>query len=421
MDWPETIAKGLPNPRSGEPPSLRQDIIDELSDHLTCAMTREFCRTPDESQARKAVLARFGDPVRIACQLWLAAMKETIMKERIVMAGVVVAALACVVTAVVAWTAVRQNQAVNRAVLAKLESLVSRPNSESAPSDWVKVVVRLREGSADGPPVVGTAVWLNGDAFGTGECTLDGTTDASGMAMFGPIRPGRYDLSLTVQGLAGGEELTLYPRAVQEFVLVCPPADVWTRATIRVDWPEELPAGDLAAALLFSPVERTLTLDNRTWAVPRLYVVVGRDNCLLEKFFSSSSLAEQMLPSWDDDDRPLKERLEIGMMSEHELFSHDDAAGGPDEANDCVRAHISGYRLSTTEIWKRESEPGSGRTLRSKLGVDTYRRQNAPLFSSKPGASCSDSTWTIPLSPRLVEKVIAAAAESEADKPAGTP
>jgi len=254
VEWPETIAKGLPNPRSGEPPSLRQDIIDELSDHLSCAMTREFCRTPDESQARKAVLARFGDPVRIACQLWFAAMKETIMKERIVMAGVVVAALACIVTAVVAWTAVRENQAVNRALLAKLESLVKGPEPESTTADWVKVVVRLREGSADGPPVAGTSVTLEGDAFGTGYCALREITDGSGMAMFGPIRPGEYGLRMTVQGLDGGEILTLYPRALQEFVLVCPSADVWTRATIRVDWPENLPASDLAAALLFSPV-----------------------------------------------------------------------------------------------------------------------------------------------------------------------
>lgn len=342
------------------------------------------------------------------------------MKDRVVMTGVVVAALACVVTAVVAWTAVRENQAVNRALLAKLESLVNGTEPESATANWVKVVVRLREGSADGPPVAGTSVTLDGDAFGTGKCTIRETADASGMAMFGPIRPGEYDLRMTVQGLGGGETLTVYPHAVQEFVLVCPSADVWTRATIRVDWPEDLPAGDLAATLLFTPVERTLTLNNRTWTVPRLCVVVGRDNRLRERFFAFPSLFGQALPSSDNDDRSLREPLELGMISERELSSPDDLARSPDATDGCVRVHISRYRLSTTEIWKSESDPESGKTVKSKLGVDTYRRQNTPLLSSKPGASCSDSTWTVPLSPDLVEKVIAAA-EPQGDTPAGTP
>ena len=39
---PDDLAAELPPPRDDEPESLRQDIIDELTDHLHCAMQREL-------------------------------------------------------------------------------------------------------------------------------------------------------------------------------------------------------------------------------------------------------------------------------------------------------------------------------------------------------------------------------------------
>ncbi len=86
MDWREPIAQGLPRPHPDEPASLRRDIQDELADHLACAFAREMARTPDEPTARRAVLARFGDPRKLARRLWLDAMKETIMNQRILLA-----------------------------------------------------------------------------------------------------------------------------------------------------------------------------------------------------------------------------------------------------------------------------------------------------------------------------------------------
>ncbi|MDZ4683693.1 MAG: hypothetical protein SH850_01310, partial [Planctomycetaceae bacterium] len=73
----------LPAPRDDEPSSLRQDILDELSDHLSCAFHRELVKSGDEQTAQARVLDRFGDPRRIACQLWFQAMWSRIMLQRV--------------------------------------------------------------------------------------------------------------------------------------------------------------------------------------------------------------------------------------------------------------------------------------------------------------------------------------------------
>lgn len=76
MNWFRNIADELPAPRDDEPSSLRQDIADELADHLQSSFVRELHRTPDETSAKQHVFDRFGDPRRVARQLWFDAMKE---------------------------------------------------------------------------------------------------------------------------------------------------------------------------------------------------------------------------------------------------------------------------------------------------------------------------------------------------------
>ncbi len=73
----------LPPLRDDEPSSLRQDIADELADHLGCAFHRELVKSGDAETARRRVLDRFGDPQRIARQLWWQAMWSHIMLKRI--------------------------------------------------------------------------------------------------------------------------------------------------------------------------------------------------------------------------------------------------------------------------------------------------------------------------------------------------
>ena len=80
---PDELANELPAPRDDEPASLRQDIVDELADHLQCARGRERNRTGDDATAEKNVLERFGNPAKVAYRLWFDGMKERIMGQRI--------------------------------------------------------------------------------------------------------------------------------------------------------------------------------------------------------------------------------------------------------------------------------------------------------------------------------------------------
>ncbi|MDP1796872.1 MAG: hypothetical protein Q8K78_05300, partial [Planctomycetaceae bacterium] len=78
----DDVLAGLPAPLDDEPPSVRQDIADELADHLACAYRRELLKTADEPTAQQRVLDRFGDPRRIAYQLWFQALWGRIMLNR---------------------------------------------------------------------------------------------------------------------------------------------------------------------------------------------------------------------------------------------------------------------------------------------------------------------------------------------------
>ena len=45
IEFRERLSALLPPPRDDEPASLRQDILDELADHLICAYNRELLRS----------------------------------------------------------------------------------------------------------------------------------------------------------------------------------------------------------------------------------------------------------------------------------------------------------------------------------------------------------------------------------------
>jgi len=62
--WPEISIDDFPHRRDDEPSSLRQDILDELSDHFVCALNRELLKNPNEQIAKQRVITQFGDPVK---------------------------------------------------------------------------------------------------------------------------------------------------------------------------------------------------------------------------------------------------------------------------------------------------------------------------------------------------------------------
>ena len=85
MDHTDVLAD-LPAPFEGEPESVRKDIADELADHLACAYRRELLLTVDEQAARQNVFNKFGDPRRIARQLWFQALWGRIMLAKLKLA-----------------------------------------------------------------------------------------------------------------------------------------------------------------------------------------------------------------------------------------------------------------------------------------------------------------------------------------------
>src|SRR5258708_5887105 len=114
MNWPD-LAEEFPAKRDDEPSSLRQDIADELADHLHSSFARELHRTPEETKAKHHVLDRFGDPRRVARQLWFDAMKEKIMSQRLMLTALLVTAVACLGSTGLSWMLVRQSRQTRRA------------------------------------------------------------------------------------------------------------------------------------------------------------------------------------------------------------------------------------------------------------------------------------------------------------------
>ncbi|QDU07888.1 hypothetical protein [Gimesia aquarii] len=131
MVWPEVSIEDFPPRRDDEPASLRQDILDELTDHFVCALNRELLKNPDEGLAQERVIKNFGDPVKIARQLWFDAMKERIMSQRI-MTGISAVMAVCSIAVVgIAWILMRDSQLVNRQMLDQLAVIADRPQADS--------------------------------------------------------------------------------------------------------------------------------------------------------------------------------------------------------------------------------------------------------------------------------------------------
>lgn len=246
MNWDETILDRLPPQRDNEPSSLRRDIADELADHLACAAQREERQHDDPQQIRQNVLKRFGDPRRIAFQLWFDAMKESIMKDRVFMIAVVVLVLICGGLAWLTWSAMQHNQQINTALLARLEQLTEAPQAQASSVDsmeWVDVKVRLVDEAGDPMTNKGFKIALEGKPINPAQSlTLPGELDDQGVAAFSLIRPGQYDLFLkSPWGHSTVKEFVALPGKPHEEKVVCPTAPPpETEVKIRVNWPEDL-------------------------------------------------------------------------------------------------------------------------------------------------------------------------------------
>jgi len=281
MEFRETLSALLPPPRDDEPACLRQDILDELADHLSSSYHRELLRGFDPATARARAIERFGDPAAVACRLWLDAMKGKIMAQRVLIATCLVVTLACVTAIGVAWhsmslvelqrrraeaevneanrrlsEALAQAHATNKDMLTKLGEMSEAIRHPRSP-DWNPVTFKLTEETPDGPPVAKADLNL----LRTGENpakVIHRISDAKGVADFGSVQPGDYRIDIH-RGFAFGyestsDQLNIQPGSEVHRSIVCPRAPPERVAVlIKCDWPADLEKERL---VLYAPFEQ---------------------------------------------------------------------------------------------------------------------------------------------------------------------
>ena len=292
MEWLDDLAAALPAAREDEPPELRRRIVAELRDHLHAAFQRELLLTADAGQARCNVLARFGDPARLARKLWFEAMWEKIMSQRLMLAAMVVVVLVSVGSMGLTWFVVaqagqvnqallEQNRSANEALLAKLAALNNAGENPGKSMEWNSLKVRLVFEKPGGAPAADVRMALQGHILAAGSATaMARATDGDGIADFGLVRPGQYGVlhfqmpwGESIEGCQpglgmvlgfGGQSVTVLPGEPQTLEIVCPSKPQETEIGIAVDWPNDLASQRLwlVCDLIRSPRE----VGGQTWS-----------------------------------------------------------------------------------------------------------------------------------------------------------
>ncbi|MBW3543282.1 MAG: hypothetical protein KY476_23755, partial [Planctomycetes bacterium] len=288
MAWREELAADLPEPRPSDPSALRDDILDELSDHLTCAAERERLRGGDDANVAARVRARFGDPARIALQLWLDALKERLMAQRITTVFAVVLATAAAIACGLLWSAVRdtrtsltaaldqnreaaaRNAESNAALLARIEELSKRPEQPSTYSmEWNPVRVKLVKGQDGAEPAVAYRATLFGSLYKGGDgISVSKVADEEGTVDFGRVLPGAHIIEIRTPWDASNRfPLPVAPGESVERTIHCPAREIVAAdVRVQIDWPQDLPPLIDAAAITVSGP--TQPFAGEEWSLP---------------------------------------------------------------------------------------------------------------------------------------------------------
>jgi hypothetical protein len=305
MDFRDTLSAGLPAPRDDEPAAVRDDIVDELADHLACAYNRELLHGADAAEARRRVFERFGDPAAVARRLWFDAMRGKIMLQRVLLATClvcVVVSLASLSLAGAMWIQGNRDRALREAERAEIEALralalksaqaqagqqelvkelrtISEQFQSARSLDWVPVSFQLTEETPDGPPAVGFAVTLS-EATGTQTQAMGGgsggmggglggmgraagsaasphVSDRAGNVDLGLVRPGEYQFSISKSwdgcSATTAGRLVVAPGSRVRMTRVCPrlPLEL-APVRVRADWPADLEKEQLVVEVRFT-------------------------------------------------------------------------------------------------------------------------------------------------------------------------
>ncbi len=234
----DDLLADLPPLREDEPASLRQDIADELADHLACAFHRELVKTGDAEAAQTRVLDQFGDPQRIARKLWFQAMWSRIMSQRIVVVSsltLAVASLAAV--GFIGWFLVEQQRRMEgqqQMLLSVVERMLTEFSQRPAPANpspaagvlstsAVPLKIRVVTAGQEQQPFANLSVTLTPEPMKVGDASLMEMTGTDGTADFAYLNIGRYRYTVFMPwGEFATAKFTIHPGTAHEEVLRVP-------------------------------------------------------------------------------------------------------------------------------------------------------------------------------------------------------
>ena len=305
MKWDKDAERAFPARHPREPGGLRQEILDEIADHLACAAERERELQEEENEEAvwERVLERFGDPDAIARTLWWDQMRETVMREWIqtgVMIVVTIAVLAglAMMTRLVAGVgaandamrdamkqvaasnesiakAMAEQRAGNEAMLKALSGIQAGGGEKPDALELSSIEIVVRRGTPDGPPAPEVKVKMRGQGPGESSLLVEGELDANGRAVFERLYQGKYTFLLEdpKSGLFGERTVTLFAgKGAGEHVAVAP--DVVPRP-IRVDLGLP-PYGRDSEQLIGTVIEAEWSYEDHHWR-SNCELVIGRE------------------------------------------------------------------------------------------------------------------------------------------------
>jgi hypothetical protein len=267
----DDFASDLPAPRDDEPSSLRDDIRDELADHLACSIHREELSGSSAEVAKENALARFGNPAQVARQMWLEAMKGKIMVQKLTTAVAIVISICCLAAVVLLWRATEDGRHATALLVDKIADIQSSKSPVPiSVSEWGHVRVLLLSGSESGPRVKGISVELSGNLYSSGaNVTATEKTDASGIADFGVVRVGETMINVQMPWQEFCS-LQVIVKPGDEIVkrIICPERPpVSSHITPILEVPADLQERDIAYSLGVRNCS-TRILDDCEWSTP---------------------------------------------------------------------------------------------------------------------------------------------------------
>lgn len=243
----DEIAADLPPPGDDEPESLRQDLLDELADHLTCAMAREtqleqVVRQDPGSTAWGRVVARFENPRAVMFRLWRDAMWERLMMQRVVSWMMIVTLGALCLGMVFVVRSVNQQQLAmaqqqqamalqQQEIAATLQRISEQSAREAAASktaasiEWVPVEIRLASAEAGEAVPKGFKVRLSRTNSQDSMPPWEAVIDESSYVRFPMVHYGTYQLRvLAPWGESTMSSVNIHPGTPLSLTVGCPTA-----------------------------------------------------------------------------------------------------------------------------------------------------------------------------------------------------